>query len=135
HQAGAWLTAAARFEAALALLEEDEANAAERGWLLFRLAILRRFADLRRGVDYLEEAERCGAAASDQALVAYALFNRGLLRCMSGDFRRGLAELEAGVAALDALPAEDRARLQALDSTGDPLDAHNGRGELTLWLA
>jgi DNA-binding CsgD family transcriptional regulator/tetratricopeptide (TPR) repeat protein len=135
QRTGAWLTAAARYETALSLLDEDEAHVRERGWLLFRLAVLRRFTEVRRGVGYLEEAERCARVASDGALHAYALFNRGLLHCMSGAFRRGLAELQAGVAALDALPRVERARLQELESIGDPLDAHNGRGELTLWLA
>ena len=42
QHAYAWLSAAERYEAALALLEGQPARAAERGWLLFRLARMRR---------------------------------------------------------------------------------------------
>ncbi|HEX5506120.1 MAG TPA: helix-turn-helix transcriptional regulator, partial [Thermomicrobiales bacterium] len=101
----AWLTAAARYEAALAVLEARGAAARERGWLLFRLARMRRFADPRRGLGYLEEASRLATASGDPVLAAHALGMRGLLACLGGELRRGLADLEAGVAAFDALPA------------------------------
>ncbi|HET8632214.1 MAG TPA: helix-turn-helix transcriptional regulator, partial [Thermomicrobiales bacterium] len=134
QRAFAWQTAVQRFEAALALLAHDDTALNERGWLLFRLALLRRFADPATGATSLAEAERLGAATADAALVAYARYYQGMLRCMSGDFRQGIAAEEAGIAMLEALPAEDRARLAALDTTSDPLDAQNGRGDLTLAL-
>lgn len=135
QHAYAWLAAAARFEAALVLLKRDETDAGTLGWLLFRIAVLRRFSDPHRGIVYLEEAERLAGAVADHALAAYALFHRGLLHCLDGAFQRGLSELTAGVAALDALPATDHARLAVLERIGDPLDAENGRGELALWLS
>ena len=135
QQAFAWQTATMRFEAALTLLAEDEAEQGERGWLLFRLAMLRRFGDPVGGGAALEEAERLGGGMEDAGLVAYARFYRGMLFCMAGQFGRGIAAERAGVALLDALSPEDRTRLAAVDATGDPLDAQNGRGELTLALA
>lgn len=107
----------------------------ERGWLRFRLALLGRFEDPVAGAVSLEEAERLGQATDDQALVAYARFYQEMLRCQGDDFRRGIAAEEAGIAMLDALSPADHLRLAALDTTGDPLDAQNGRGELTLALA
>jgi len=135
QQAFAWQTATMRFDAALALLSGDDTAHNERGWLLFRLAILRRFEDPAGGADALEEAERLGSATADMALVAYARFYRGMLLCLAGHFRLGIAAEEAGVALLDALSTEDRARLASLDAACDPLDAQNGRGELTIALA
>ena len=130
----AWGTATQRFEAALALLEGDDSATNERGWLRFRLAMLRRFSDPGAEVASLEEAERLGHATGDQALVAYTRSYQGMLRCISGDFRRGIAAEEAGIALLDALPPADRARLATFDTASDPLDAQNGRGDLTLAL-
>jgi DNA-binding CsgD family transcriptional regulator len=135
QRAFAWRTATLRFATAVALLEGDGTALNERGWLRFRLALLRRFEDPGAGVAYLEEAERLGRATDDCALVAYARFHQGMLRCQGGDFRLGIAAEEAGIAMLDALSLADRARLAALETTSDPLDAQNGRGELTLALA
>ena len=131
----AWQAAMLRFEAALALLAEDEAAQGERGWLLFRLAMLRRFEDPASGASSLEEAERLGRATPDLSLVAYARFYRGMLLCMAGCFRPGIDAERSGIALLDALPEHERARLSALDVSADPLDAQNGRGEFTLALA
>jgi DNA-binding CsgD family transcriptional regulator/tetratricopeptide (TPR) repeat protein len=135
QRAFAWQTATLRFQAALALLEEDPSAVNERGWLRFRLALLRRFEDPGAGVALLEEAERLGRATDDRALVAYARFHQGMLRCQGADFRRGIAAEEAGIAMLDALSPADRARLAAIDTTSDPFDEQHGRGELTLALA
>jgi DNA-binding CsgD family transcriptional regulator len=135
QRAFAWRTAALRFGTALSLLECDDASLNERGWLRFRLALMRRFEDPGAGVVDLEEAERLGWASDDRALVAFARFHQGMLHCQGDDFRRGIGAEEAGIAMLDALSPADRARLAALETTTDPLDAQNGRGELTLALA
>jgi DNA-binding CsgD family transcriptional regulator len=135
QQAFAWQTATMRFDAALALLSGDDTAQNKRGWLLFRLAILRRFEDPAGGADALEEAERLGSATADMALVAYARFYRGMLLCLAGHFRLAIVAEEEGVALLDALSPEDHARLASFDAACDPLDAQNGRGELTIALA
>lgn len=135
QRAFAWRTAAQRFESALAQLDGDDTRRNERGWLRLRLALVLRFEDHRTGVSFLEEAERLGAATNDRALVAYARFYQGMLRCQGDDFRLGIAAEASGIAMLDALSPADHARLTALDIGSDPLDAQNGRGELTLALA
>lgn len=103
----AWLTAADRFEAALELMDARAAEARQRGWLLYRVACLRRFFAPHRGIAVLEEAARLAEVAGDPALAAHALCERGLLRCHAWDLRRGVAEMAAGVAALDALPGTE----------------------------
>ena len=134
QRAFAWGTAAQRFEAALALLESDNTVLNRRGWLRFRLALLRRFTDPAGGATSLAEAERLGADTADAGLVAYARFYRGMLRRMAGHIREGNALTEEGIALLDALAPADRDRLAAIEMTSDPLDAQNGRGDLALAL-
>ena len=113
QRAYAWLMAAERFEAALALLEQGGAGARERGWLLFRLGRLRRYDDAHAAIAALEGALRLATAAGDQALLAYSRFYLGLPRCFAGDYGRGVADLEAGAAAVDALSPAERAEVVA----------------------
>jgi DNA-binding CsgD family transcriptional regulator len=100
----AWLTARDRFAEAAALLEGDAARASERGWLIYRMGRLLRMSDPRRGVEYLVEAERVARSTDDPLLAAYALFDRGLLLCILTELERGMEAMEAGVAAIEALP-------------------------------
>lgn len=102
----AWPIAVLHFEEVLHLLEGSDERAAERGWLLYRVGKLLRFTDNARGLAYLEEATRAAAATGDQFLAAYALFDQGMLRCVALDIRRGLAEMTAGIEALQAVSAE-----------------------------
>ncbi|HEY8597059.1 MAG TPA: AAA family ATPase [Thermomicrobiales bacterium] len=136
QRAYAWLTAADRFEAALAAAEAGGTDASERGWLLLRLARMRRYADPGRGVAHLGEALRLGAQAGDRCLVAECRFNRGLFRCLADDIGGGVAEMAAGVAAFRALSEADRARLRALSEVrGSAFDEHDRQGTLAMWLA
>ena len=134
QRAFAWRTARQRFEEALALLEDDQTAPGARGWLRFRLALLGRFEDPGAGVTQLEEAERLARPRTTPP----SSHTPGSIRacCAAGDdLRRGIAAEEAGIALLDALSPGDRERLLAIETTSDPLDAQNGRGELTLALA
>lgn len=132
----ALLTAAERFEAALALLEGRDGAARERAALLYRLARMRRYADPHGAIAYLDDGEALAISADDYLLAAYIASCRGYLRCTAGAIRRGLAELAAGVAAVENRPPDDRARLAALQSElGDPADDHHYRGALASWLA
>ncbi|HEY7908648.1 MAG TPA: AAA family ATPase, partial [Thermomicrobiales bacterium] len=101
ERAYAWATAAERLEAALTLLDGGEADAGARGWLCVRLAWLRHYTDPAQGIGYLEAAERLAAIADDRALQALTRYARGLLYCHTGSIRRGLAEMEEGVVALE----------------------------------
>ena len=106
RRADAWLTAIARFMAAATLLEGDQDRARERGWLLFYCGLLLRFSDNDQTIRCLDEAERLALLAGDSVLLAYTHYQRGPSRCMRGEVRLGLADIERGVAELDELPGE-----------------------------
>ncbi|MGH9175614.1 MAG: hypothetical protein ACRD1H_14710, partial [Vicinamibacterales bacterium] len=53
-----------------------------------------------------DEAERLAGIAGDQVLAAYVHYTRGSGRCLRADIRRGLRELEAGIAEIDTLLAD-----------------------------
>jgi tetratricopeptide (TPR) repeat protein len=135
QRAYAWLTAAERYEAALALLPDDEATAGERGWLHFRLARMRSHADPHQGLAHLDAAVRLATAAEDSALVAWARSERGLLRAFARQHAAGLAELAAGVAAAEALSPAEQAQLDQRGGPDSFADLISHRGTLVTHLA
>ena len=136
QRAYALLIAAERFEAALTLLETQGGEPRERAILLYRLARMRRYADPRGAIAYLDDAADLAHEATDTLLVAYISCARGSLRCTTWAIRRGLTELAAGMGFFDTLTAADQDRLTALQLTlGDPADPHHYRGALASWLA
>jgi DNA-binding CsgD family transcriptional regulator len=137
QQSYAWVTAADRYEAALALSDGPDADPGARAMLLAILAQLRRYSAPEQGIAHLEEAERLARAAGDDLLAAGAHFDRGHLRCMARDYARGLAEMTEGLAALDDLPLDGRSRLPVMTVLGIAPEehAHYHRGVLVLFLA
>lgn len=136
ERAFAWQTAADRCVTARALLERQGAAAEERGWLGYRIAALRRYHDPRGALATLDDAARLAAEASDRVLAACTLFLRGNLHCYVGEFGPGLATLDAGIEALDALAGEDRERLHARGViAGFAPDTRHHRGTLVMRLA
>jgi len=105
----ALVTAADRLALAIPLLEARGISAAERGWLHFKVAQLRRWSDPRRGIPDLDVAEGLAREADDRVLAAHATLDRGYLRCTVGQLEQGIAEFSAGGAAVEALPREDGA--------------------------
>jgi DNA-binding CsgD family transcriptional regulator/tetratricopeptide (TPR) repeat protein len=110
HAAFALDTAAARYEAALDLIGTRHESLRERGWLLVRLALVRRFGDTRPNLLLLNDAADIAAQTGDRALEAVVRWNRGMIRIYAGD--NGLADVEAGHQALAALDERERRRLQ-----------------------
>jgi DNA-binding CsgD family transcriptional regulator/tetratricopeptide (TPR) repeat protein len=131
----AWLTAAERFQAAIALLPASTLGLQERGRLLVRFSSLQRWADPEDGIAALDEALRLATDADDAALMVTARQLRGILHCRNQDFRHGLADLETAAVARDALSSPDRDRMQRFNpGTGKPHDGGHW-GNLALWLA
>lgn len=131
QRAYAYLTAGTRFEAALAVLEGRGADPAERGWLLLRLARMRRFAAPRQALTATAEAARLGAAVGDCALLMACQFTRGLLLCYVGDLREGLVAMAAAVDAQAAFSPAERDRLRThVSDLGAAYDEHHYRGTL-----
>jgi DNA-binding CsgD family transcriptional regulator/tetratricopeptide (TPR) repeat protein len=107
----AWVTAAQRFDAALALMERQEASASVRGWLLFRLARLRRFVATSQSLQHIDAALALAREAGDEVLATKALVTRGMLLVYAGRAREGVRELDKAVEALEMLSLADRERL------------------------
>lgn len=150
QQLYAWRTAAELFESILPFLGVDPAYAEIRGWLRYRIGLLLTYADAERGIKHLADAERIAREIDDEQLAAYARADRGLLRCLTGDVRRGLDEMREGVAALDALPsiehdpeaavADSRLSVRAIqrgafELIGASAEKNVRRGALIFWLA
>lgn len=116
RRAYAWLTAAERYEMALALQEQRGSDARQRALWLMILAQLRRYANPQLGIGYLEEAERLAVEAQEPGLAAAAAFDRGHLRWLGlgEDPARGLAEMHTALPTLEALPDAVLRQLPAL---------------------
>ncbi|MHB8646667.1 MAG: ATP-binding protein, partial [Thermomicrobiales bacterium] len=125
----AWTTAAARFEAALARMEGDDTDAAERGWLLLRLSRLLRYAEVAKARAFVEEAVALGQFVNDGALAAFARYHRGVLALYSGDMAYALQEVEAGADALAALSDAERSHFAThAAAVGTASRVPDGRG-------
>ncbi|HEY7908428.1 MAG TPA: AAA family ATPase, partial [Thermomicrobiales bacterium] len=131
----AWVTAAALFEAALALMKRTEGDTEERGWLLLHSSRLLRYVDIAKARGFAEEAVVLAQAVHAGALAAYARFQYGLLDCLEGDAVRGLPELEASAAAITALTEAER---EAYAAHAGAIGAAAGAawdGTVVMWLA
>jgi DNA-binding CsgD family transcriptional regulator len=134
EHACAWLSAADRFELALSLMDSAGTSAGRRGWLLLSVARMRRYTDPRHAIRCLDEAAGYAARAGDRLLAAQCVYQRGLMRCIAGDIRRGLSELEDGITARRVVAAEERVRRDELPHDMRDFDV-SGNDTLVLWLA
>ena len=128
------LTAAERYEAALTLLEAGDGDLGERGWLRYRVALVRRYSVPQQSIEYLNEALGIAAAIGDRTLAAAARYCRGLCLVYLED-ADCIAEMTAGCDALEALSPEELARMDlGPDEQGLPT-VTNARGFLVGVLA
>jgi DNA-binding CsgD family transcriptional regulator/tetratricopeptide (TPR) repeat protein len=110
ERTSALLTAAERYEVALALQDERGMDAAEHGWLRLRLAALQRFRKPREALAHVEAAELLAQEAGEPALIAHVLLVRGLLRVYADGIRDGLPDVAAGVEMVEKLPPREDVR-------------------------
>jgi DNA-binding CsgD family transcriptional regulator len=123
ERASALLTAAERYEAALAIQAERGMDGAEHGWLRLRLATLQRFRKPREALAHVEVAERLAREVNDPGLTARVLLVRGLLRVYADGIRDGLQDVAAGVEMAETLPLQESARHgaeQSIDAAVNP---------------
>ncbi len=107
YRAYAFLTAAERFAAALQMMDEQHSpDLRERGWVLYRLSVVNRFADPWHGVEHLNEALQCAAAVGDEVLQAYTLISRSNKYNLTGDLRKAFADYEASAIIFNRLPTD-----------------------------
>ncbi len=107
----AWATAAHHLEAAIEMMASGQTDPGERGWLLVRRASLLRNAEPRTALAILDTAEALAVEAHDAVLLACVSCYRGQLRCVSGELKPGLVDLQEGIAAFERLTPSDRARV------------------------
>ncbi len=112
QRAYAFATAVERLDAALTLLEQQEADPAERALLLLRRGSAVSYFDAHEAVRTLDKAIALAIAAKDLGLSARIHFHRGVYRYGAGSIREGLAETRAGLFALDALSPKEAALLK-----------------------
>lgn len=130
QRAYSWVTAAERFDAALANLTGQEASDLDRAVLLFHIAVLIRYVDAKRALAITEGARLLAAAAGEPGVASFCQCIAGLWRCFLGDVRAGLADMEQGYTAFDALERPEQARCRTLLSrhcdgvVGGPLALH-----------
>lgn len=102
----AWTTAAERLIAAEGLLS-DRIGDRDRGWLRYRISRLRRHAEATDAIRWLQAAEGLGNRSNDPVLAAFSRFDLGHLLVLTGDYRRGIAEMIAGDQMLEQLSVRD----------------------------
>ncbi len=124
------LTAVARYEAVLALMERAGMDAGERGWLALRCALLLPYADVGKARAYIDAAQVLAVSTGDRTLAAFARFHRGLYASHAGDVAYGVPEMEAGIGAIAALSDAERAHFAALGMDNESLDK---RAVVALW--
>jgi DNA-binding CsgD family transcriptional regulator len=134
RRASAWATAAERFAAALSA-PGDGAAAGQRGWLLLRVGLLRRYADRDRALAAFDEAAAAAHRVGDVGLAARARFASGLVRCHQADAATGLPAMGAALADLEALPPDDAPTRDALRAQGLAADPDAFRATYALCLA
>jgi ATP/maltotriose-dependent transcriptional regulator MalT len=118
EDAYALVTAVERYEAAIRLLDAQQGDPAERGWLRLLVAAQRRFEDLDRAFMWVEEAVQLSTRAGDPSLSARAQALRGLLVGYRGDNRIAMEVSTAAVDVIDRLPpgsGTTRRREQQID--------------------
>lgn len=122
EDAYALVIAADRYEAAMALLDSQPSDLAERGWVRLLAAALRRHDDRDRALAWVEEVVRLAAQAGDASLRARALALLGLLLGYGGDFDRAVTTMATAADQVDQLPAgtgATRRREQQIDKVAN----------------
>ena len=122
EDAYALVTAAERYEAAMKLLDTQEADLAERGWVRLLAAALRRHDDRDRAFEWVEEVVRLAAAAGDPSLGARAQAFLGLLLGYGGDHSTAVATISTAADMVDRLPpgtGAARRREQRIDKVAN----------------
>lgn len=104
EDAYALVTAVERYVAAFTLLDAQQGDEAERGWLRLLAASHRRHEDLDQSLVWVEEAVRLGATSWDTSLIARAQAVRGLLLGYRGDYRVAMAAVAPAMDMIDQLP-------------------------------
>ena len=111
-------TACERYEGALRILDGDQTQQRECGWLQYRIGCVKRFSHPREAFEYLTSARRTGEAVQDEALQAFALYGEGLVGFGLGETDRGAQQWLDGITMTEALAAHVRSRMYSVNHAG-----------------
>ncbi len=125
----AWTVAADRFRSAVNLIPETGHYARRRGWLLYRIGHLLRYAEPDNAVLSLEQSLQVGQHIDDSLLTALATMEIGVTYCNSFEIRRGVELLKTGTELWERIPPDDR----EIPEEGSPTSVR-GPGQYILWL-
>ncbi len=103
----AWLTAAERYEAALAILRAGRQRSGLRCVLLVHMAWLRRWSHPAESLAALDTAWHLADRIGEPVLAAASRLVRGIQRCRMGILVDGLVDIEVAAVAIDGMPADD----------------------------
>ncbi len=99
-------TAAERYDAAQSLLDQDASQTERRGWLLYRLAFVKRFSAPEESLGYLDEVQTLADQIANPVLKIVAQAERGFLRHMLGNVEASLQDLQPALDAYDSVPRD-----------------------------
>jgi ATP/maltotriose-dependent transcriptional regulator MalT len=117
----AFVTATARYEAALALMERDGPDADERLWVSYLLATMYYYTASEKGVPTLNDVIDAATAAGNRTLAALARFQRGMLG--GGSFQAKLDDMATAIGVLETLPDSSIAQIRGYLGAHYSLDA------------
>jgi len=103
--------AAARYDAALELLDDSAPSDRARARLLYQIGFVTRYVRQYSGRNYAAEARDLARHIGDEAVEAVAVFEVGARRLWAGDANAGFADMRRGVDLFDTLTLLDQARM------------------------
>jgi hypothetical protein len=130
ENAYALVTAAQRYEAAFTLLDAQQGDPAERGWVRLLAAALRHHEGLVQARAWVEEAMQLAREAGDPSLSARAQALFGLHLLYRGEYRTAMANFASAVDLIDRLPPET-----GITRRAQQIDKVANRGTLISFLA
>ena len=105
----------------------------QRGWLLYRTALYRRYATAQAAQDLLEQVLDIATKTHDTTLATGATYHHGLLQCWLGNFAVGIREMETTIASIEQMSDTEYAHLNLLEHMGTR-QSREHRGTLVTWL-
>jgi DNA-binding CsgD family transcriptional regulator len=138
----AWIDAVERFQNALDLIPPVPETSLYRGWLHFHIGMLSRRSDPAMSGRAMHTARKIAESSQGTLLRGLSTTATGLINCISGKIRIGLAELEHGIEILESLDSEVVENAIRSLHEKEPLfvrlpipDPASQRGILIHWLA
>ena len=100
----AWVVARDRFQEALARMDNNSDEPERRAWLLYRLALAKRWEEDLKAIELLAEAGSIAEMLGDRILEAYCAFFTGSIYWLRDESERAMTFIDACVDLFDQAP-------------------------------